>query len=179
MASSADIPTAKYNLRASLREAPDGDSAAVAAAVAEYLAARPGLSTIASYAALPGEVHLLHLVAAHPDRHWVFPRIDRDCLTFHLVRSPGEDLVQGTFAIREPKSSLNLVPVSEIDAFLCPGLAFDRAGGRLGRGKGFYDRMLATARPGAVKIGVTFANRIFDHVPREPHDVMMDAVIAA
>ena len=64
-----------------------------------------------------------------------------------------------------------------IDVFLCPGLAFDLRGGRLGRGRGFYDRALALTGPGAYRIGICFSWQIVEDVHCEPHDVPMDEVI--
>ena len=56
-----------------------------------------------------------------------------------------------------------------------PAVAFDRRGGRLGRGKGFYDRLLESTR--AAKIGVGYEFQLLDQLPTEPHDVPMDIVI--
>jgi len=58
-----------------------------------------------------------------------------------------------------------------------PGLAFDPRGGRLGRGKGFYDRYIATARGRVVFIGVAFDEQIVETVPREAHDSLVHAVV--
>jgi 5-formyltetrahydrofolate cyclo-ligase len=60
---------------------------------------------------------------------------------------------------------------------LVPGRAFDRAGTRLGRGGGAYDRILAGLQ--APKIGVAFACQLVENLPREPHDVPMDAVVTS
>ena len=165
-------------LRRRLREAEE-NSAPVTEAVRRRLADRPELRTVAMFAALPGEVDLLPLLAWDPTRCWVLPRIDGAELRFHQVLDPARDFVSGPLGIREPAASLPLVPVEVVDVFLCPGLAFDVRGGRLGRGRGFYDRMLAAARPGALKIGIC---RPFQRVPdtfAEPHDVPMDEVISA
>ena len=135
--------------------------------------------TIAVFAALPGEVDLTELVARHPDRRWVYPRVAGNELTFHAVDRPrrGTDRRR----IRRPRAVPDPAPVTidRIDAFLCPGLAFDVHGGRLGRGRGYYDRMLAGARPGALKIGVCFARQMVPDTYPEPHDVRMDVVISA
>ena len=57
-----------------------------------------------------------------------------------------------------------------------PGVAFDRKGNRMGRGRGFYDRMLKST-PNALKFGVAFDFQLLDDIPVEPHDVKMDRVI--
>lgn len=146
-------------------------------AVDAWLQAHPAPLTIAAFAALPGEVDLMDVIARHPDRRWVFPRMEGQGLRFHAVANPAIDLSTGAFGVREPAPALPIVEITEIDAFFCPGLAFDARGGRLGRGKGFYDRMLAHARPDALKIGVCHrAARVDDTFP-ESHDIAMDEVI--
>ena len=58
---------------------------------------------------------------------------------------------------------------------LVPGLAFDLRGGRLGRGRGYYDRFLAGAT--GLRVGVCFEDQIVADVPLEPHDLRMDFVV--
>ncbi|MEN9974658.1 MAG: hypothetical protein RLZZ282_664 [Verrucomicrobiota bacterium] len=154
-------------------------SAPVCEALDDWLAAHPSLHTLAVYAALPGEVDLADLVARHADRTWLYPRVVGDHLTFHIVTTPASQLVAGAFNVQEPTPTLTQIPVTSIDAFLCPGLAFDENGGRLGRGRGFYDRMLAGARPNTLKIGVCFAGQIVPDTFSEPHDIPMDCVVFA
>jgi len=171
----------KTQLRKSLRQilrAGTTDSKTVCDALDRWLASQPGLRTIAVFAALPGEVDLSELVARHADRCWVYPRIAGDDLIFHAVRDPAADLVAGAFGCHEPRPTLARAAVARIDAFLCPGLAFDPHGGRLGRGRGFYDRMLAGARPDALKVGICYAKQIVPDTFQEPHDVRMDVVVS-
>ena len=68
------------------------------------------------------------------------------------------------------------VDSSDIDTAIIPGIAFDRKGHRLGRGKGYYDRFLADT-PYIYKIGVCFDFQKVDHVPHSAHDVRMDEVL--
>lgn len=149
-----------------------------AEAVGRWLAGQPRLLTIAAYAAMPGEVDLAGLLAEQPGRRWVFPRISGHGLIFHRVRNAADDLCPGPWGILEPSPTLPEIPVADIDAFLCPGLAFDPAGGRLGRGRGFYDRLLASARPDALKIGVCHAGQLVPDTFPEAHDIAMDLVIS-
>lgn len=146
-------------------------------AVFHWLSSRPTLQTIAVFAALPGEVDLTELVARHPDHRWVYPRIDENKLRFHAVQNPVLELIPGAFGVCEPSSALPEILIHQIDAFLCPGLAFDARGGRLGRGRGFYDRVLADARPDAEKIGVCFPSQIVPDTFSEAHDIHMDDVL--
>lgn len=143
-----------------------------------WLADNPGVRTIAVFAALPGEVDLTEVVARHPGRRWVYPRVRGDDLDFHHVANPDTGLQPGVLGILEPSAELPLVAVEEIDAFFCPGLAFDRRGGRLGRGRGYYDRLLAKARPDARKAGICFPWQIVPDTFPEAHDIQMDEVIS-
>ena len=166
----------RTEIRRLLRAAPPA-SAAICETVREWLAARPALQTVALFAALPEEVDLLPLLAWDPTRCWLFPRVAGDHLVFHQVREPVREFIAGPLGLREPAPALPVVSVPTIDVFLCPGLAFDDRGGRLGRGRGFYDRVLALARPDALKVGVCQPfQRVADTYP-EPHDVPMDWII--
>jgi 5-formyltetrahydrofolate cyclo-ligase len=69
------------------------------------------------------------------------------------------------------------VPEEQIDLVVVPGLAFDRAGNRLGHGGGHYDRFLTRLRPDAVAVGVCFACQLVDSVPSATGDVPVDAVV--
>src|SRR5262249_22542613 len=100
----------------------------------------------------------------------VYPRIvERDrVLAFHEVRI--DELVLTRWGVREPVASAHAVERAGIAAFLLPGLAFDRAGGRVGWGMGHYDATLDGA-PHGLRIGLAFDCQIVERVPREPHDV--------
>jgi len=164
-------------MRRRLREGVEEDDGVVAA-VGRWLDAHAEAATIAIYAALPGEVDLGALPGREPGRRWVWPRVEGDDLRFHIVLRAEVDLMPGVLGILEPHGSLPEVSITEIDAFFCPGLAFDARGGRLGRGRGFYDRALAAARPGAWKIGVCRPFQMVAETFAEAHDVFMDQVIS-
>ena len=153
------------------------DSATVREAVSRWLVAHPEVRTISAFAALPGEPDLLPLLTEFPDRQWIFPRVENAFLRLHPVDDPSTDLLPGAFGIREPSPALPVVDVTAIDAFLCPGLAFDSKGGRLGRGRGFYDRLLAQARPDARKLGIAFPFQLVADTFPEPHDMRMEEVL--
>ena len=165
-------------MRAILRaRAPD--SGAVCAALERWLAGCHGVRWISVFAALPGEVDLSEFIVRHPEQGWVYPRVAGTTLTLHVVGDPAAELSVGSLGIREPSPALPQFAVARIDAFLCPGLAFDGHGGRLGRGRGYYDRLLAGARPAALKIGVCAAHQIVPDTFPQPHDVRMDSVVCA
>lgn len=165
----------KSQLRKIMRQsAAPRDSAPVCAALDEWLLAHPSLRTIATYSALPDEVDLRASLLRHPHIRWAFPRVCEDDLQFH----GGEHLSAGSFGILEPSANSPEIPTLEIDAFLCPGLAFSPDGSRLGRGRGFYDRLLAKIRPDALKIGICFPEQRVANTFPEPHDIPMDHVIS-
>lgn len=64
-----------------------------------------------------------------------------------------------------------------IELAICPGIAFDASGNRLGFGKGYFDRLLALLPEQCIKIGLAYNEQIVHEVPHEPHDIRMDMVI--
>lgn len=108
----------------------------------------------------------------------VYPRISDNTtvLDFHQV-SP-EQLIASRFGLREPApESHPLVELAAIEAFVVPGLAFDRGGWRIGWGRGHYDATLAAARPDSLRVGVGFDCQVVDELPHEPHDMRLHYVI--
>ena len=101
----------------------------------------------------------------------VLPRIDKasKALTLHRVGSHA-DLLDGVWGIREPRADSPPVAVADIDMVLLPGLAFDRAGNRLGYGAGYYDRLLAPASQKPVRVVAAFDCQVVDAVPSGPSD---------
>lgn len=89
---------------------------------------------------------------------------------------PGE-LAPGYCGLLEPSAEAAEALASEIDLVLVPGVAFDEQCHRLGMGGGFYDRFLAALHPGALVIGLAFDEQIVERVPREEHDMRLDAVV--
>lgn len=90
------------------------------------------------------------------------------------VRNPESDLVAGRFGVQEPASVCPSVSVAALDFAVVPGLAFTADGRRLGRGRGFYDRLLASFR--AVSCGVGLEEQIVAELPVEPRDVKLSYV---
>jgi 5-formyltetrahydrofolate cyclo-ligase len=92
------------------------------------------------------------------------------------------ELVPGRFGILEPDPKLRHRPdrrvlPDQLDLLIVPGVAFDRLGGRVGHGFGFYDRLLKSVRPDTPKFGLAFECQIVTEVPMEPHDVALDGVV--
>jgi 5-formyltetrahydrofolate cyclo-ligase len=154
-------------------------SATIAAEVMQLLARMPAGDVVALYAAKGTEVDTAPIDAFARARglRVVYPRIvdGQRRLDFHEV-APAE-LVEGKFAIRAPRADALAVELSSITAFIIPGLAFDRAGGRIGWGRGYYDATLADANPQALRIGLAFECQLVETAPRDAHDVPLHYVV--
>jgi 5-formyltetrahydrofolate cyclo-ligase len=83
----------------------------------------------------------------------------------------------GEFGIREPAAKCAEIPFGKFDLVLVPGVAFDLRGCRLGRGRGFYDRLLVEVR--GVKCGVAFDDQIVNEIPAGTLDVQVDFILTA
>ncbi|MGE9270159.1 MAG: 5-formyltetrahydrofolate cyclo-ligase [Verrucomicrobiales bacterium] len=132
---------------------------------------------IASFAALPGEPNLLPLLQTLRQHHWYFPKVSGLQLHFHEVHSL-DDFVPGAYGILEPATHTPFIETAQLDVLLCPGLGFGRDGSRLGRGKGFYDRVLTDRPLQARAIGIAFREQIVESVPTDPHDQSLDELIS-
>lgn len=92
------------------------------------------------------------------------------------------ELVPGTWGILEPPrirwdETERKVHPQSLDLIMVPGVGFDRQGGRIGNGAGYYDRLLQSVRKDAVVAGVCYESQIFSNLPMAAHDVYMDRVI--
>jgi len=113
----------------------------------------------------------------------VVPRVDKALkhMDVHQFNS-FEELEPGAWGIPEPRSTApKLVSLAEINVMTIPGLAYDRQGGRLGYGSGFYDRFLeqydVMGIPHPFKVGVCFDTQLLNELPMEQHDLRVDRVI--
>ena len=94
-----------------------------------------------------------------------------------------EEMVVGKWNILEPPRELWGNPEKEVkpedlDIIMVPGVGFDRKGGRMGNGQGYYDRLLEKARPDCPLVALCYESQLFDEVLVAPHDVYMDMVIS-
>ena len=102
----------------------------------------------------------------------------KQLITSYLVSSDielclyKEPFIKNALNILEPE---NPIKINEVDVFLVPGVAFTVSGKRLGRGGGYYDKLLSKY-PDTLKIGITFNERILQDLPTESHDISMDYV---
>lgn len=113
--------------------------------------------------------------ALAPRQRW-FPRVVGPVSLAWAPVTDWATLRPGRFGIPEPEAEGVACLPEAVDVVLVPGVAFDAQGGRLGWGRGFYDRALARA-PGARRVGVCLDSGLVDVVPTEPHDLRMHAVV--
>lgn len=137
--------------------------------------------TLLLFADLPEEVATDAIAAEALARgiRLVYPRVvpETRTLTLHVV-SGLDELRTGQYGIREPDPELApTVDHPDIDAALVPGLAWDRHGGRLGRGAGYYDRLFAGEAWRGFRCGIFFAFQEVERIPAEPWDVPLQAVV--
>ena len=134
---------------------------------------------IIGYAPMPSELDIWPaLISAQKSGKEVcLPRFltDIDGYEFCLVRDLEKDTIPGILGIREPLPHCEKCLTNRLDLILIPGIAFDRHGRRLGRGKGYYDRLLANKA--GLKCGIAFDYQICDELPIEPHDCILDCIL--
>lgn len=151
------------------------DSASLQTRLITLLRNQPPMH-IASFAAIQSEPDLSPLIESLPQHQWCFPRVTSSHLTFHHIPHY-QSLSKGSFGILEPSPEQNIIALPRLDLVLCPGLGFGRDHSRLGRGGGFYDRLLAAIRDDAITIGIAFDSQIVEHVPTEAHDLPLDHIL--
>lgn len=188
---SASTPAdAKTQLRAAMRErlsamAPEEVQRLSAAVCRRIVAAGffETAETVMMYLPIAQEVDLtpLALRCFQDGKTVCVPRMDWASRHMRAVeiRSLEDEFEQRNCGVREPVSG-RAIPVDELNVVLIPGLAFDTAGRRLGRGGGFYDRFLAqpAIRSGGARLcGVGFDSQVVDVVPAEPHDAPLGVIV--
>lgn len=175
------IPTEKQMLRLRIAEALRAinaderaeKSAAIAAHLVSRLGLEPGL--VLGFAPLRREPDWTSVLGAG----WqvALPRVEGEKLIFHRLASLAE-LKPGSHGAREPEADeATRISPTDATAVLVPGVAFDSCGARLGRGGGFYDRLLAHPHFAARRIAVCFACQLVERVPVETHDIEVDEIV--
>lgn len=150
-------------------------SAEILAALEAHPAFRAA-NTVLLYYSLADEVDTHEFVRKwSKSKQILLPVVVGDDLELRIYTGP-EDLAIGSYGIEEPTGEL-FTDYAAIDFIAVPGVAFDRNGNRLGRGKGYYDRLLPRI-PSAYKAGICFPFQVVEEVPAEPFDIRMDEVIA-
>jgi 5-formyltetrahydrofolate cyclo-ligase len=105
----------------------------------------------------------------------LLPFLDGGMIEAAEVRA-GDDLVPTSYGPSEPARRVPVDP-EEVDLVVTPGLAFDRAGRRLGYGGGYYDRFFDRLRPDAVRVGIAFSAQLVDEVPAGRRDRRVQVVV--
>jgi len=148
--------------------------------ICEHILGWPGFPSsgaVFTYLPMRGEVDLMPLISATPSIRWAIPRVvERP--THHLVFHAYDPvrLVRHRFGMLEPDPALPAIEPDNASLILVPGLAYTRAGYRLGYGGGYYDRLLS--KPGhAPALGVCFRALLLEEIPRQAHDLPVDFVV--
>ena len=179
---------AKRALRARIlrqRDAiPAAALAAASASIAAALAARDDfVSSRSVLLTLPfgseWDTRALLAAALAQSKTVALPRVNpaSRMLEICAITHVENDAAPGYRGIPEPGAHCPMLDVASIDWVLVPGLAFDAAGGRMGYGGGYYDRLLPLLRNDARRIGGAFELQLVDRVPAASHDVPIDAVV--
>ncbi|HVP18575.1 MAG TPA: 5-formyltetrahydrofolate cyclo-ligase [Spirochaetia bacterium] len=140
---------------------------------------------ILCFLSMPHELDTAALIACakRSARRVAVPRIENDVIRFVFLPGDRGELPRDRWGIPVPRADwepFSLRPGARILAAV-PGLAFDRSGNRLGRGKGFYDRFLKEAR-GALDgeltaVGICLSEQLVDEVPHGERDQRLDGVV--
>lgn len=132
-----------------------------------------GKKNVMMYYSLPDELPTHKIIEQWSVKSRIFlPRVNGSMLD--IVEYDASKMEKGAYGIQEPKSG-NTYGKDEIDVIVVPAVAFDLAGNRVGRGKGFYDRILNDYK--GVKVGVGYDFQLLEHIDSEPHDIKMDYIV--
>ena len=139
-----------------------------------------GASSVAVYLPLRGEVQTAAVVrrCRGAGKTVCVPAFERRKGIYRFAElQGGGKLLSGMFGVMEP-AKRKWVDLEDIDLVVVPGVAFDLRGGRLGHGRGYYDRLLKTKRTGnVITVGAAFDFQVFKRVPMGAKDIFMDVVV--
>lgn len=157
-----------------LSESEKEDAASRAFALLEKTAAFMLADRILMYHSLPDELPTRSFIAKWSARkHFYLPRVNG--VNLDILPYDEQRLTLGSFHIEEPTGN-DTASMDDIEMVVVPAVAFDRNGNRVGRGKGYYDRLLCDTK--ATKVGMGFDFQLLDDdIEAEAHDVRLDIVI--
>lgn len=139
----------------------------------EQLAAFLMSDHILMYHSLPDELDThLFIEKWHKTKNFFLPRVNG--VNLDILPYNRSSLKFGAFHIEEPQGT-DTVSADIIELIIVPGMAFDTAGNRVGRGRGYYDRLLSSSK--AIKIGVAYDCQLVDEIEPETHDIPVDILI--
>jgi 5-formyltetrahydrofolate cyclo-ligase len=131
------------------------------------------------FAPLPDEPDIWPLLetALTSGKTVLLPRFDPATQDYAVcrVQELGETVKMGRFGIREPSEACPVWPLNRLDLGLVPGVGFGWNGRRLGRGKGYYDRLLQSVS--GTKCGVAFDEQVVGEIPSGPYDISLDYIL--
>ena len=150
--------------------------------IAAYVCTLPAFRvshTVMVYMALPQEVQTMPIITqAHQlQKRVAVPVIHGRDLQAVALSEPPMQLRRGRFDILEPCGTPCVIHPQEIGCIIVPGIAFDTRGGRLGFGKGYYDRFLRQLPATTYRCGLAFGIQIVPCVPQTPHDICMHGIV--
>ena len=174
--SKSDLRT---HIRARLEKISDAVRAVESIELRERLQAQiPSAHTILFFAPLPDELDVWPMLELSLATGTIcalpFFDAEKNAYGAKRLKNLATDIVAGKFGVREPAASCAEIPLNQFDLVLIPGLAFDLSGNRLGRGQGFYDRILAEAS--GIKCGICHNFQLLEKIPTEAHDAPVDFV---
>ena len=172
----------RRRMRARFKELSAAERLAASAQAAARLRAQPvwqRATGILFYAPRPDELDLWPLLheALTSGRLVALPRFEPATQDYvcAIITNPAGDLVRGPFDLPEPAPACPIAARNRLDLALVPGVVFDQEGRRLGRGKGFYDRLLPSV--GGPLCGVAFEWQVLPAIPVEPHDHVLNYIL--
>ena len=110
----------------------------------------------------------------------VLPAFDPKTFEMELMKVDkfAQELKPGPRGVPEPNAGrCKIVPIDRIDIAIIPGIAFDEKGGRIGTGRGYYDRLIPNLAITTRKVALTLEEQIIPQVPMESHDKHVDIII--
>lgn len=143
----------------------------------EVMDAFRSAKTVLMFYPLPDEPDLTPLIQGYIEsKRIILPVVEGNNLILRQFSGISQMHV-GAFGIKEPDNK-DFVDTNSIDLAIVPGVAFDKKGNRIGRGKGYYDKLLSDKHFRAImKIGCAFNFQVIDSVPTECHDIKIDGVV--
>lgn len=166
----------RHNVRARKRLLDDDTRRSAALQVFSLLertAAFMMADNILLYHSLPDELSTIDFIDKwHKSKHFFLPRVNG--VNLEILPYSKSRLHLGAFNIEEPDGN-DIYDMSQIEMVVVPAVAYDKKGNRVGRGKGYYDRLLRNTK--AVKIGVAYNFQLVDSIDTDDFDVPVDYVI--
>jgi 5-formyltetrahydrofolate cyclo-ligase len=174
----------KSDLRAKMRAALANVTPTVRMAASIELCDRlktqmPSANTILFYSPLADELDVWPLmeesIALGVTCALPFFDAEKNVYGARQIQHPPTEIITGKFGVREPGAACAEISLDKFNLVLVPGMAFDLLGNRLGRGRGFYDRLLAGVV--GIKCGVCYDGQVLPEIPHEAHDAKVDFIL--